>query len=129
MEDCRLPADAGLIDCCARIHVCSTVEEQSDCCRVTVFRGHMQERCSVKQEAAPAGLAAIEFGETPVHECGIRVNQLSQTIEPAAKQLQHGWRVVLGRSTSIEKNLDAGAQSLGGTRVRRDDVIESGAWI
>ena len=27
MEDCRVPADAGLIDCCAGIDVCSTVEE------------------------------------------------------------------------------------------------------
>ena len=92
MEDCRLPADAGLIDRCAAIDVCSTVEKQSGCCRVAVFRGHMQERSSLKQEVAPAGLAAIEFRKTLIHERGIRVNLLSQTIEPAAEQLQHGWR-------------------------------------
>ena len=83
----------------------------------------------MKQEVAPAGLAAIEFGEALIDECGIRVNQLGQAIDPAAEQLQHGRRVVLGRATSLEKNVYAGAQLLGGTRVRGDDVVESRAWI
>src|SRR5206468_1557268 len=76
MEDGSLPADAGLIDCCAGIDVRATVKKQRDCCGVAVFRSHMQQRSSLKQEAAPTGLAAIEFGETPGHECGIGVNQL-----------------------------------------------------
>ncbi len=129
MEDCGLPADAGLIDCRAGIDVRATVKKQRDRCEVAVFRSHMQERSSLKQEVAPAGLAAIEFGETLMHECGISVTQLSQTIEPAAEQLQHGWRVVLGRATGLAKDVDAGAQSLGGTRVRGDEVVESRAWI
>src|SRR5437660_545458 len=89
----------------------------------------MQERSSLKREEAPAGHAAIEFGETLIHECGIRVNQLSQTIEPTAEHLQHPWNVILGRATGLEKDVYAGAQSLWGTRVRGDDVIESRAWI
>jgi hypothetical protein len=129
MENCSVTADAGLIDCCAGIDVRPTIEEQSGRCGGAIFRGHMQERSSLKQEVAPAGLAAIEFGKTLIHECGISVNQLSQTIEPAAEQLQHGRRVVLGRATSIEKDVDAGAQSLRGACVRRDDVVESRAWI
>lgn len=32
MKDCSLPADAGLIDCCAGIDVRATVEEQGDRC-------------------------------------------------------------------------------------------------
>ena len=93
----RVTADAGLINCCAGIDIRATVKKQRDRGEVAVFCAHMQERSSLKQEVAPAGLAAIELGETLVHECGISVNQLSQTIEPAADQLQHGWRVVLGR--------------------------------
>ena len=61
MEDCCLPADAGLIDGCAGIDVGATVEQQSGRCEVAVFRGHMQQRSSLKQEATSAGLAAIEF--------------------------------------------------------------------
>ena len=71
----------------------------------------------------------IEFGETLIHECGIGVNQLRQVVQSPAEQLQHSWRVVLGRATGLEKNVDAGAQSLGRTRVRRDEVVESRAWI
>ena len=117
MEDCSVPADAGLIDCCAGIDVGPTVEEQSDRCEVAVFRGHMQERSSLKREAAPAGHAAIEFRETLIHECGIGVNQLCQIIEPAAEQCQHSRRVVPGLATGLEKDIDAGAQSFHGTRV------------
>ena len=74
-------------------------------------------------------MAAIEFGETLVHECGIGVNQLCQTIEPAAEQCQHSRRVVPGLATGLEKDVDAGAQSFQGTRVRRNEVVESRAWI
>ena len=121
MEDCRLPADAGLIDCCAGIDVRPTVEKQRDRCEVAVFRGHMQQRSSLKQEVAPAGLAAIEFGETPVHECGIGVNQLSQTIEPAAEQRQHAGASYLVVATGLEKDVDAGAQSFAGNA--RNDAM------
>jgi hypothetical protein len=117
MEDCRLPADARLIDCCAGIHVGPTVEEQSDRCKVAVFRSHMQKRSSLKQEETSAGLAAIEFRETFIHESGIAVNQLCQIIEPAAEQCQHSRRVVPGLATGFEKDVDAGAQSFCGTRV------------
>src|ERR1700681_1163415 len=129
MEDCRVPADAGLIDGCAGIDVRPTVEEQCDRCAVGVFRGHVQERSSLKREFAPAGHAAIELGETLTHKCGIRVNQLTQTIEPPAEQWQHPWNVVLGDAAGLEKDVEARAQLLWGTRVRRDDVVESCAWI
>ena len=129
MEECRLPADAGLIDRCAGIDVRTVVEEKSDRCEVAVFRGHMQERSSLKRELAPAGHAPIEFREPFIHECRVRVNLRRQTIEPAAEQLQHGWRVVPGRAAGLEKDVNAAAQSLRGTRVRGDDVIESRAWI
>src|SRR5260370_14198684 len=129
MEDCCLPADAVLIDCCAGIDVGPTVEEQSDRCEVAVFRGRMQERSPPKREFASAGHAAIEFGETPIHECGISVNQLRQVVQPPAEQFQHSRRVVLGRATGLEKEINAGAQSFYGTRVTRNEVVESPAGI
>src|SRR5258707_13796580 len=125
MEECGVPADAGLIERCAGIDVRSTLEEQSGRFDVAVLRGDMQKRSSRERELAPAGHAAIEFGETLVHKRGIRVNQRSQTIEPAAEQLQHGRRIVLGPATSFEEDVEAGAQSLAITRVRRDRVVES----
>lgn len=64
-----------------------------------------------------------------IHECRIRVNQLGQTIEPPAEQLRHPWNVVLGYAAGLEKDVDAGAQFLWGTQVRRDDVVESRVWI
>lgn len=56
----------------------------------------MQERSSLKREAAPTAHAAIEFRETPVNESGISVNLLSQIIQPAAEQCQHSRIVVPG---------------------------------
>ena len=47
-----------------------------------------------------------------MHELWIGFELLSQTIEPAAEQIQHAWRVVLGRAAGREKDVDAGAQSL-----------------
>jgi hypothetical protein len=61
----------------------------------------VKERSSLKQEIAPASLAAIEFGEALLHECWIRVNHLSQAIELPAKQRQHSWNVVLGDTTGV----------------------------
>ena len=129
MEDRRVPSDARLIDRCAGIDVRATVKKQRDCCEVAIFRSHVQERSTLKQEVAPARLAAIEFRETLIHERGLRVNLFNQTIEPSAEQWQHSWRVVLGYATGLEKDVYAGAQSLWRTRVRRDEVIESRAWI
>jgi hypothetical protein len=129
MEDCGLPADAGLIDRCAGIDVCPTVEKQRGRCGVAVFRSHVQERSTLKQEVAPARLTAIEFGETLIYECGISVNLFSQTVEPAAEQWQDSWNVVFGYATGLEKDVYADAQSLWGARVRGDEVIESCAWI
>ena len=117
MKDCRLPADAGLIDCCAGIDVGPTVEEQSDGCNVAVFRSHMQKRSSSQQEETSTGLAAIEFRETFLHESGIGVDQLCQIVEPAPEQRQHRRRVVPGLATGLEKDVDAGAQTFQGTRV------------
>ena len=124
-----MAADAGLIDCCAGIDVRPTVEEQGGPFGVAVFRCHMQERCSLKRELAPTGHATIEFRETLMHECGIGINVPSQTLEPASEQLQHGWGVVFGCAACLEKDVYAGAQSFCRTRVRRDDVVESRAWI
>src|SRR5260370_31682893 len=129
MEDCSVATDAGIIDRCAGIDVRPTIEEERGCREVAVFRGHMQERSSLKQEIAPTGLAAIEFGKTLITEWGIGVNQLSQTIKPAAEQLQHRGLVVPGLATRIEKDVNAGAQPLGGTRVRCEEVVQSRAWI
>ena len=89
----------------------------------------MQQRCSLKHERASAGLAAIEFGKSPIHEFRIRVQLSRQLIEPAAKQCQHGRHVVPGHATGIEKDVDAGAQLFGGARVSSDEVIESRAWM
>ena len=63
----------------AGVDVRPAVEEQGGRRGVAVFRGHVQERSAAKHEAAPAALAAVEFGETPVHECGVGVDQLGQT--------------------------------------------------
>ena len=54
---------------------------------------------------------------------------LGQPIETAAEQWQHSWHVVPGLATGIEKGVNADAQLFGGTPVRRDDVVESSAWI
>src|ERR1044072_3680840 len=116
MEDGWVPAYAGIIDCGAGIHIGPTVEEQSGGCPVAEFRGHMQQRSSPKCQAAPAAHAAIEFLETPVYERVIRVNLLSQTIQPAAEQRQQRGCVVPGLATGLEKQIDAGAQPLHGTR-------------
>src|SRR5690349_19678803 len=117
MEDCCLPADAGLVDCRAGIDAGPTVEEQSGCCKITVFGGHMQKRSSLKREETSAGLAAVEFRETFVHESGIGVDQLCKFIEPSAEHRQHGGRVVPGLTAGLEENVDAGAQPLQRTRV------------
>jgi len=93
-----MPADPGVIDYCTGIDVGPTVEQQSGRCQVAVLHGDMQQRSSLERETAPAGHAAIELRETLIHECGIGVNQLRQTIEPAG-------------------------------RVRRNEVVESRAWI
>src|SRR5882724_2187197 len=108
MENCSVPADASIIDCSAGIDVGSTVEQQSHRSEVAVFRGHMEDRSALKREFASASHAAIEFGETPIHECGIRVNLLSQIIKPAAEQCQHSGLIVLGLATGLEKDIDAG---------------------
>src|SRR5882672_3693237 len=112
MENCSVSTDAGPIDRGAGINVGPTIKEQSGRFERAIFRGHMQERSSLKREAAAAAHAAIEFRETPVYECGISVNLLSQTIPPAAEQCQHSGRIVLGRATGLEKDIDAGAQPL-----------------
>src|SRR5262245_51456478 len=129
MEDCRLPADAGLIDCCASIDVGATIEKQSGRRYVAVFRGHMQERSSLKQEETSAGLAAIEFWETLIHEPRIGANQLCQIIELAAQQCQHRRSVISGLATGLEKDIDAGAQPFQGPRIGSDEVVESRARI
>ena len=41
MENCRLPADAGIIDRRASIDVRPAVEEQGDRCDAAKFRGHV----------------------------------------------------------------------------------------
>jgi hypothetical protein len=64
-----------------------------------------------------------------IHESGLGVNQLRQAIQPAAEQRQHSGRVVLGRAAGLEKDIDAGAQPFYGTRVPRNDVVESRAGI
>ncbi len=89
----------------------------------------MQKRSSLKREAAAAGLAAVEFREAFIYESGIGVNKLCQIIVPAAEQFQHSWRAVPGGATGLQKDVDAGAQSFYGTRVTRNEVIESRAGI
>jgi hypothetical protein len=61
VEDCRLPSDAGRIDCCAGIDIGPMVEEQRCCCNIAEFCSHIQESPSLKQEGTSTGLAAIEF--------------------------------------------------------------------
>ena len=107
MEDGSLPTGAGIIDDCAGIDVGPTVEEQGGRPEVAEFRGHMQERSPLNREAAPAAHAAIEFRKTPVDECGIGVDLLSQAIQPAAEQCQHTGCVVPRLATRLEKEIDA----------------------
>ena len=128
MENCGVPTYARMIYCCAGIDAGPTVEEQSGRGEVAVFRGHMQERCSLKREAASATHAAIEFREPPVYECGISVNLLSQGIQPVAEQRQDSGRAVPGLATGLEKEIDAGAQPFHGTRVTCNQVVEGRAW-
>ena len=129
VEDCCLSPDSGLINGGAGIDVCATVKKQRDRGRVAVLRGHMQERSSLKQEAAPAGLTAIELRETLSDERGIGIDEFGQPLQTAAEQWQHSWHIVPGLPTGAEKDVNAGAQSFGGTPVAGHDVVESGASI
>src|SRR5688572_32205983 len=112
MKDGRLPADAGLVDCCAGIHVGPAVEQQSCGTEVAVLRGHMQERASLNGKASTTGLAAIEFGEMSVHECGLTVNLLGQIIKAATEEVEDPRRVVFGLAAGLQKDVNAGAQPL-----------------
>jgi hypothetical protein len=80
MENCRLPANAGLIECCVGIDVGSTVEEQADGSNIAVFRSHMQKGSSSQQKGTSAGLAAIEFWEALIHDSRLGIHQLCQII-------------------------------------------------
>ena len=57
---------------------CATVKKQRGRRGVAVPRGHVQERCALKQEAAPARLAAIELRETLAHERRVGINEFGQ---------------------------------------------------
>src|SRR5688572_9971624 len=89
----------------------------------------MQKRSSLKEQGTSAGLAAIEFGETYIHESGIVVYELGQIIEPAAEQCQYSRRAVPGLATGFAKHVDAGAEPFQGTSVSRNEVVESRARI
>src|SRR5579863_7294041 len=129
MEDCRLPADAGLIDRCAGIDVGPTVKEQSDGCNIAVFRSHVQKRSASQQKRTPAGLAAIEIRETLIHDSRFGVHQLRQFIKPPAQHGQHSRYVVPGLAAGLQKKVDTGAQPFQGTRVTRNEIVESRARI
>ena len=129
MEDGGVPTHTRLIDCGAGIDVRPPVEEQSGRGEAAVFRGDMEERSSLNGQAAAAALAAIELGEMPAHQRGIRVDLPGQAFEPAAEQIEDPGRIVPGRATGLEKDVDARAQPLGRPAVRRDDVVERRAGI
>ena len=68
MEDGSLPADAGGVHGGARVDVCAAIEQQPCGFSNTELRGHMQQGRSLKQEAAGAGAAAIQFRKPPVRQ-------------------------------------------------------------
>jgi hypothetical protein len=72
----------------------------------------MQQRGSLKQEAAAAGAAAVQFRKPPVHELWIRAEPLGQPCTIETQHVQHAWRIVLRLPTCNEQEFDAGAQAL-----------------
>src|SRR5688572_32212713 len=112
MEDGSLPADAGSVHGGARVDVCAAIEQQPCGFSNTELRGHMQQGRSLKQEAAGARAAAIQFRKPPVRQRCIRIELFRQAIELAAEHFQHAWSVVLRRTARIEEHTDTGAQSV-----------------
>ena len=113
VEDGRLPADAGIIHRGARVDVCAAIEQQPCGFDIAELCGHVQQGRSLKQEAAGARAAAVQFRKPPVHQRRIGVELLRQAIELATEHVQHAGSVVPCRAARIEENVDAGAQSLG----------------
>src|ERR1051325_5957254 len=128
MENCRVAPYAGIIERGACIDLGSAVEEQSRRCDIAEFRGHMQKTSPLEREASAAAHTEIEFRKTPVYESGISVNLLSEAVQPVAEQREERGDTVLGFGSSLEKEIDTGAQSFYGTRVTRNKVVESPAW-
>ncbi len=95
MEEGGVPANAGLIDSRAGIDIRSMVQQQRGGCSIIVFGGDVQQRPSLNRQTASAGLAAMEFRETPIHQCGICVDLLDEPVEPPAEKVHHRRNVVL----------------------------------
>src|SRR5687768_15986205 len=112
MEDRRLPADAGSIHCSPRVDVGSSIEQQSCGFYNAELRGHVQQRRALKQEAAGARAAAVQFWKSLVYQPWIGIELLRQALLPATEHLQHAGGVVPRRAACIEQQVDAGAQSL-----------------
>jgi hypothetical protein len=68
MENGRLPADAGTVHGGARVDVCAAIEQQPCGFNDAELCGHVQQGRSLKQEAAGARAAAIQFRKPPVRQ-------------------------------------------------------------
>ena len=102
VENGRLPADAGIVHGRARIDVCAAIEQQPCGFNIAELCGHVQQRRSLKQEAARARAAAVQFRKSPVHQLCIGIELLCQAIELPTEHFQHSWGVVPCRAARIE---------------------------
>jgi hypothetical protein len=68
VENGRLPANASLVSRGARIDVCSSIQQEP--CRVNIAElcGHVQQRRSLKEHAACARAAAVQFRKSSVDQ-------------------------------------------------------------
>ena len=76
MENGRLPPDAGIVHGGAPVDVCAAIEQQPCGFNIAELCGHMQQGRSLKQEAAAARAAAVQFRKSPVHQLWIRIKSL-----------------------------------------------------
>jgi len=82
-----------------------------------VFRSHMQERSLPVARGTSARLAAIESEKRLFTSPGSARGQPLPDDRAGRAALQHRWRVVSGLAAGVEKDLDASAQPLQGTRI------------
>ena len=80
--------------------------------RVAELRGHVQQRRSLKQEAAAAVLPQSSSGNRRCTSCGSASSCSAKRSSRPTEHCQHARRVVPGRAAGLEQQVDAGAQSL-----------------
>ena len=99
----RLTADTGHVDGGARVDIGATIEQQSCGFNAAELCGHVQQRRSLKQEAAAPRAAAVQFGKSPVRQRGIGIELGGQAIELLTEDFQDAWGVVPRRAAGSEE--------------------------